>query len=121
MAEEKKSWEQVLAGYAKAFVTEAVMPAAEKMIPQGASELAQALNTGSGFVAYGPTNAPVGPGAEIEAGGVHGLQSTQAEQQPSDSGRAAEVQTQTESSYEASLAMYVARAQQSQQTQENVR
>jgi hypothetical protein len=65
---------------------EALMPAAEKLIPQGAAELSQALFNGSAYVPYGPTEAamPIEAAApsldaEIEAaargGGVHGQDS----------------------------------------------
>lgn len=118
MAEQKKSWEQVLAGYAKSAINEALVPAAEKIVAHGASEFASALYTGSAYVQYGPANQPIDLGME---GGVHGPQSTQAKEQQPDLGRAAEVQTQPEISYEDHLAMYVSQAQQSQHTQENVR
>lgn len=120
MAEEKKSWEQVLAGYAKAAINEALLPAVEKIVAHGASEFASALYTGSAYVQYGPANQPIEQGMET-SGGVHGSLSTHAKEQQPDTGRAAEAQTQPEISYEDHLAMYVAQAQQSQHTQENVR
>jgi hypothetical protein len=42
-----------------AVVNEAIMPALEKAIPQGASELGQALFTGQGYMPYGPTERPM--------------------------------------------------------------
>jgi hypothetical protein len=44
----------------------AIFPAAEKVIPQGSAEIAQALFTGNGFVPYGPTNMPVSMISEEE-------------------------------------------------------
>lgn len=122
MSEAKQSWGQVLAGYAKAAVNEALLPAAEKLTAHGASELASALYTGQSFVMYGPANAPISQG--MEAGdGVHGPEGTQAAQQQPGLNQAAEThaQPQTESSYETSLAMYAARGQQSQDVQEKQR
>ena len=52
---------------------EMVMPAAEKLIPQGAAEVAQALNTGQGYVPYGPTERPVGE-PEAPQGTAHGME-----------------------------------------------
>lgn len=47
-------------GAAKWLLREAVMPAAEKAIPQGSAELAQALLTqGNAYVPYGPTERPL--------------------------------------------------------------
>jgi hypothetical protein len=43
----------------KWLLNEAVMPAAEKLIPQGAAELAHSLFAGNGYVPYGPTESPV--------------------------------------------------------------
>lgn len=58
---------------------EMLMPAAEKMIPQGAAELGQALFTGNAYVAYGASNesVPMGPevgGQAIEAPSVEPAQ-----------------------------------------------
>lgn len=55
----------------KAVTREAVMPAVEKLIPQGAAEVTQALFTGNGYVPYGPTEKPVGEPDH----GVHGAPS----------------------------------------------
>jgi hypothetical protein len=120
MSGAKQTWAEVLAGYAKTAVNEALLPAAEKLAAHGASELASALYTGQAFVMYGPANAPISQGMEAD-GGVQGSESAQAtQQQPMGLDQAAETQAQTtyESGHEASLALYAARAQQSQHTQE---
>ena len=41
-----------------------VLPAAEKMVPHGAAELAQLLNTGSAFLPYGPSQEEVPQGVD---------------------------------------------------------
>ncbi len=41
-----------------AFFKEAFDTFCDKVVPQGAAELAQALNTGQGYVAYGPGQHP---------------------------------------------------------------
>ncbi len=79
MAEER-TWTERLASYAKSVVDEAIMPAAQKLLPQGAAELAQALYTGSGYMPYGPTEKPV-PMEAMDKGGVHGPEVSQ-EQSP---------------------------------------
>ena len=56
---------------AKAFVPEVFQTATDKVIPQGAAEVASALNTGSGYVPYGAAQAPLQPEAD-QGGGVHG-------------------------------------------------
>lgn len=44
----------------------------DKVLPQGAAELAQALNTGSGYVAYGDAQRPLDvQDQQPEASGVH--------------------------------------------------
>jgi hypothetical protein len=48
-----------LARLAKAVVTEAIMPALEKIIPHGASEIAHGLYTGHGYVPYGSKDMPL--------------------------------------------------------------
>ena len=55
---------------AKALWNEALLPAAEKMIPQGAAELSQALFNGSGYVPYGATERPIP--MEQDSGSIHG-------------------------------------------------
>jgi hypothetical protein len=79
MAEER-TWTERLASYAKSVVDEAIMPAAQKLVPQGAAELAQALYTGSGYMPYGPTEKPV-PMEAMDKGGVHGPEVSQEQQQ----------------------------------------
>jgi hypothetical protein len=54
-----------------AFCKHALMPALEKLIPQGASELANALFQGHAYMPYGPTQMPV-PKPEEPEHGVHG-------------------------------------------------
>lgn len=85
MNEQTDGWRDHLARFGKAVINEAVLPAAEKLIPQGASEVAQALYTGNAFVPYGPTNQPV----SMESPGLYG----EATQQPA--------------SYESELQKYV--------------
>ena len=64
-----------VAEFGKAVFDKAVMPAMEKLIPQGAAEVAQALFTGNGYVPYGPTEQPVPMDGHEQAGhGVHGPQ-----------------------------------------------
>jgi hypothetical protein len=53
-------------------VREAIMPALEKTIPQGAGELAHALNTGSAYLPYGSGQRPLDPQRANDAMG-HGL------------------------------------------------
>lgn len=48
-------WDAVVSGI-DAVMTEAIMPALEKTIPQGAAELSQALFAESAYVPYGPTD-----------------------------------------------------------------
>jgi hypothetical protein len=51
---------------------EAVIPALEKLIPQGASELANALFQGHAYMPYGPTSKPVPKARKQPGHGVHG-------------------------------------------------
>ena len=89
MSQENRSWADVLKGAAKWVANEAIMPAAEKLIPQGAAELTQALHMGNGYVPYGPTERPV----------------------PMDSQEAAApTETAHGTSYQSHLEMYAARA-----------
>jgi hypothetical protein len=81
MAQEGRTWAERLASYAKSVVDEAIMPAAQKLVPQGAAELAQALYTGSGYMPYGPTEKPV-PMEAMDKGGVHGPEVSQDQQSP---------------------------------------
>jgi hypothetical protein len=81
MAEERRTWSERLASYAKSVCDEAIMPAAQKLVPQGAAELAQALYTGSGYMPYGPTEKPV-PMEAMDNGGVHGPDVSQEQQPP---------------------------------------
>jgi hypothetical protein len=78
---EERTWTERLASYAKSVVDEAIMPAAQKLVPQGAAELAQALYTGSGYMPYGPTEKPV-PMEAMDKGGVHGPEVGQEQQPP---------------------------------------
>lgn len=80
MADEKHTWTERLASYARTVLDEAIIPAAQKLLPQGAAELAQALYTGSGYMPYGPTEKPV-PMEAMDKGGVYGPEVGQ-EQQP---------------------------------------
>lgn len=114
MSEDKKTWQQQLAAFAKGVVTEAVMPAAEKLIPQGAAELSQALYTGVGYMPYGPTERPVP--MEVDHG-VHGPQSVQ--ESPQRTTQAAEAAPQE--SYASMLSTYAAKAQEQELTRENQR
>lgn len=57
-----------LGGALNAVWSQAILPALEKLIPQGAAEIAQALNTGQAYVPYGPTETAV----PIEPGSVFG-------------------------------------------------
>ncbi|MEO2092206.1 MAG: hypothetical protein ABGY75_22345 [Gemmataceae bacterium] len=114
MSEESKSWQQQLAAFAKGVVTEAVMPAAEKLIPQGAAELSQALYTGSAYMPYGPTEKPVP--MEMDHG-VHGPQAGPG--LPQQTTQVA--QSETHTSYEAMLSTYAAKAQEQQHNRENQR
>lgn len=129
MTEHTEGWGQQLARFGKAVVNEALLPAAEKLIPQGASEVAQTLFSGSAYVPYGPTNRPV----SMESSGLYGeaieppasyeaelqkyvtLDPDKVQQQsleaPSLSGPADEPTV----SYESELQRYVSRAQESQQ------
>lgn len=119
MAEEKQSWAQVLAGYAKAVAAD-VGQTAERMAAHGASELASALYTGQSFVTYGWGSQSGDP---VMDGSVHGPQGAPASQQQS--GPEPSVQTQddqpSEASYAATVALYASRGMQSQQTRENDR
>ena len=114
MSEESKSWQQQLAAFAKGVVTEAVMPALEKLIPQGAAELSQAIYTGTGYMPYGPTEKPVP--MEMDHG-VHGPQSVQESSQQTP--QAAEAAPQE--SYASMLSTYASKAQEQQQTKETER
>lgn len=129
MSEQTEGWSGQFARFGKAVVNEALLPAAEKLIPQGASEVAQALFTGNAHVPYGPTNRPV----SMESSGLYGeateppasyeaelqkyvtLDPEQTQQQsleaPSLYGPANEPAT----SYESELQRYVSRAHESQQ------
>jgi hypothetical protein len=51
---------------------EAVVPALEKLIPQGASELANALFQGHAYMPYGATSKPVPKAKKTAEHGVHG-------------------------------------------------
>lgn len=64
---------EIFSDIIKGVFSEAIMPAVEKLLPQGASEIAQVLNTGHAFVPYGPTNSEV-PMVEASPmdGGVYG-------------------------------------------------
>src|SRR5712691_9189184 len=55
---------------AKAILPEVFETITDKIIPQGAAEAAQALNTGHGYVPYGSAQAPLEP--EKEQATVHG-------------------------------------------------
>ncbi len=114
MSEESKSWQQQLAAFAKGVVTEAVMPAAEKLIPQGAAELSQALYTGTGYMPYGATEKPVPMETDH---GVHGPHSAQ--ESPPQTTPAAEAAPQE--SYASMLSAYAAKAEEQQQTRETQR
>lgn len=114
MSEEMKSWREQLAAFAKGVVTEALMPAAEKLLPQGAAELSQALYTGVGYMPYGPTEKPVP--MEMDHG-VHGPQSVQ--ESPQQTSQAADAAPQE--SYASMLSTYAAKAQEQQQTKESER
>ena len=129
MSEQTEGWGGQLARFGKAVVNEALLPAAEKLIPQGASEVAQALYSGNSYVPYGPTNRPV----SMESSGLYGeaaeppasyeaelqkyvtLDPERSQQQsleaPSLHGSADEQAI----SYESELQRYVSRAQESQQ------
>lgn len=134
MSEQTESWGGQLARFGKAVVNEALLPAAEKLIPQGASEVAQALYSSNAYVPYGPTNRPVSmESASMESSGLYGegaeqpasyeaelqkyvtLGPDKAQQHildaPSLYGPASEPTT----SYESELQRYVSRAQESQQ------
>lgn len=65
---------------AKALWNEALLPAAEKMIPQGAAELSQALFNGSGYVPYGATERPIP--MEQEGGSIYGSPQASQEMAP---------------------------------------
>ena len=62
-------------GAVRWFGREALMPALEKLIPQGASELANALFQGNGYMPYGTTQRPV-PKPKGDEHGVHGPEPT---------------------------------------------
>lgn len=49
------------------FVNEVAETVTDRIVPQGASEIAQALNTGQGFVPYGPTSEPMPEPTSMEA------------------------------------------------------
>jgi hypothetical protein len=139
VTEQPEGWRDQLARYAKAAVTEALLPAAEKLIPQGASEIAQALYAGNAFVPYGPTNQPV----PMEAAGMHGPAAEQpasyesslqqyvtldpekqygrGEEGAALSGQAAAPESNQPATYESELGRYAARTQDHQHTQENQR
>ena len=68
MSEQTEGWSGQLARFGKAVVNEALLPAAEKLIPQGASEVTQALYSSNAYVPYGPTNRPV----SMESSGLYG-------------------------------------------------
>ncbi|OWK34929.1 hypothetical protein [Fimbriiglobus ruber] len=60
MADDKaRGWSQIVKDFAKEVVVDGGMAALEKSIPQGASELSNALFAGNAFTLYGPTNVPV--------------------------------------------------------------
>lgn len=139
MTEQPEGWRDQLARYAKAAVTEALLPAAEKLIPQGASEIAQALYAGNAFVPYGPTNQPVpmegaglyGPTAEQPASYESSLrqyatidpekQHSRGEEGAAPSGQAAAPEPNQPATYESELGRYAVRTQDHQHTQENQR
>ena len=54
MAADSKGALNFLWGRIKAIPRELVGAVTDKIIPQGAAEIAQAINTGNGYVAYGP-------------------------------------------------------------------
>lgn len=56
LAATKTAWNYTLGPVLK----HAVMPALEKLIPQGGAEIMQALYTGQGYTPYGPTEQEVG-------------------------------------------------------------
>jgi hypothetical protein len=66
----EKTWDAA-STVVRAFYREALMPALEKLIPQGASELANALFQGHAYMPYGTTQRPVKSPEEVEHG-VHG-------------------------------------------------
>lgn len=53
-------------------IENAIMPALEKLVPQGAAELSQAIFTGNSYVPYGPTERPVSMPDAQDGHGVHG-------------------------------------------------
>jgi len=130
MSEQTEGWSGQFARFGKAVVNEGLLPAAEKLIPQGASEVAQALYSGNSYVPYGPTNRPV----SMESSSLYGeasepsasyeaelqkyvtLDPEQAQQQSLE-GPASE----QASSYESELQRYASRAQESQQERGNER
>lgn len=132
MSEQNEGWGGQLGRFGKAVVNEALLPAAEKLIPQGASEVAQALYAGNSYVPYGPTNRPVsmepsglyGEAAEPPASYEAELQQymtldPERAQQPSLEATSLHCATSEQaSSYESELQRYVSRAQESQQERE---
>lgn len=61
------SWAERIGNAFDAVMDQAVMPALEKLIPQGAAELAQGLYTGNAYVPYGPTDNPVSMDGGVQA------------------------------------------------------
>jgi hypothetical protein len=139
VTEQPEGWRDQLARYARAVVTEAVLPAAEKLIPQGASEMAQALYAGNAFVPYGPTNAPIEMGSPDLSGSAAQQPATyeaelrtyatvDPEKQQSRGmeaaslyGPATAAEATRATDYESELSRYVSRAQEPQQLKENER
>ncbi len=129
MSEQTEGWGGRLARFGKAVVKEALLPAAEKLIPQGASEVAQALYSSNAYVPYGPTNRPV----SMESSGLYGetaeppasyeaelqkymtLNPERTQQQSLDAPSLYGPMPEPATSYESELQRYVSRAQESQQ------
>lgn len=115
MAEERRTWAERRASHAKSVVDEAIMPAAQKLVPQGAAELAQALYTGSGYMPYGPTEKPV-PMEAIDSGGVHGPEVSQEQQPPTTN----ELPIQGKGEYQKMLSAFAARGREAQERQNDL-
>lgn len=115
MAEERRTWSERLASYAKSVCDEAIMPAAQKLVPQGAAELAQALYTGSGYMPYGPTEKPV-PMEAIGSGSVHGTELSQEQPLPANN----ELPVQGNGEYQKMLSAFAARGREAQERQNDL-
>jgi len=132
MSEQTDDWGRQLALYTKAVIDKALLPAAEKLIPQGASELSQALFTGSAYMPYGPTNRPV----SMDSSGLYGeateqlasyeaelnkyvtLDPEKAQQHSLDASSLYGPATEQAVSYESELQRYVSLPQEAQQQKE---